>query len=253
MSLLERILAAKRAEIARLRQRPLPEPPPLRTLSLRREAGEPLRLMAEIKRRSPSAGTLSTELSVGERAAAYERGGARLVSVLCDREFFDGDYAHLGEAARACSLPLLCKDFVIDAWQFDAARAWGASAALIIVRCVSTGELGELVAACRDRNLEPFVEVTNEDESEAALGAGATLVGVNARDLDTLKMDPDRAARVLARLPSSVTSVHLSGLRTAGDVVRIANTPAHAALVGEALMRCDDPEPLLRAMVAAAG
>ena len=253
MSLLERILASKRAEIARLRTRPLPEPPPLRSISLRREAGKPLRLMTEIKRRSPSAGTLSTRLTVGERAAAYERGGARMVSVLCDREFFDGDYAHLGEAARSCSLPLLCKDFVIDEWQLDAARAWGASAALIIVRCVSAGQLGALVAGCRERNLEPLVEVRNEDESEAALAAGATFVGVNARDLDTLEMDPERAARVLARLPSSITSVHLSGLRTPDDVIGIASTSAHAALVGEALMRQDDPEPLLRALVDAAG
>jgi indole-3-glycerol phosphate synthase len=253
MSLLERILAAKRVEIARLRQRPLPTPPPLRALGLRRGTGEPLRLMAEIKRRSPSAGALSTTLTVAERAAAYERGGARMVSVLCDREFFDGDYAHLAEAARSCSLPLLCKDFVIDEWQLDAARAWGASAALIIVRCVSPNDLRALVTGCRDRDLEPLVEVSNDDESEAALAAGATLVGVNARDLDTLQMDPERAARILAGLPSSVTSIHLSGLRTADDVRRLANTTAHAALVGEALMRLDDPDPLLRDMVDAAG
>jgi len=145
----------------------------------------------------------------------------------------------------------LCKDFIIDEWQLDAARAWGASAALLIVRCLSEAELRSLVAGCRDRGLEAVVEVTTEAESDSALAAGAMLIGVNARDLDTLEMDPERAARVLGGLPAEVTSIHLSGLRTADDVVTVARSSAHAALVGEALMRCDDPEPLLRALVAA--
>ena len=114
MGVLESILHAKREFLAELRLRALPTPPPRRRFSLRRGAGAELRLIAEIKRRSPSAGALSTVLGVAERAAAYERGGASMVSVLTDTPFFDGAYEHLALARGACSLPLLCKDFVID-------------------------------------------------------------------------------------------------------------------------------------------
>jgi indole-3-glycerol phosphate synthase len=253
MTVLDRILAAKQAEIARLRHRVLPTPPARRAVQLSRPAGEPLRLMAEIKHRSPSAGPLSSRLSVAERAAAYERGGARMVSVLCDREFFAGDFTHLAQARQACSLPLLCKDFILDERQLDAARAFGADAVLLIVRCLSPQRLAQLLDGCRERQLDGLVEVANVEEAGIALEQGAALVGVNARDLATLEMDPDRANSVLCALPAAVTSVHLSGISDADAVRRLARSPAHAALVGEALMRQDDPEELLRALVAAAG
>ena len=182
-------------------------------------------------------------LSVAERAAAYERAGARAVSVLCDRNYFGGDFSHLAEARAACSLPLLCKDFVLDEWQVDAARAWGADAALLIVRCLEPDRL---------RERQPLVEVATEQEAQLAVEAEAEIVGVNARDLDTLEMDATRAGRVLESLPETVIPVHLSGLQSPADVSRVARSRAHAALVGEALMRADDPEPVLRQMVAAA-
>ena len=250
---LGRILATKATEVERLRGQRLPEPPPRRALGLARGPGEPLRLIAEIKRRSPSAGALNVTLGVGERARAYERGGATMVSVLCDESFFDGGFAHLAEARRACSLPLLAKEFVIDELQLDAARAYGADAVLIIVRCVEPVRLAPLVRAARERELEPFVEIASDEEARLALDAGATLVGVNARDLDNLAMDGDRAARILAALPPTVVSVHLSGLKTPEAVAQVQRGPAHAALIGEALMRQDDPEPLLRSFVSAAG
>jgi indole-3-glycerol phosphate synthase len=212
-----------------------------------------LRLIAEIKRRSPSAGPLNVKLAVGERARAYERAGATMVSVLCDESFFDGSFDHLAEARRACSLPLLCKEFVIDEVQLDAARSYGADAVLVIVRCLAPARVAPLVRAARERELEPFVEIASEDEAQIALDAGATLVGVNARDLDNLAMDGDRAARILGALPAEVVSVHLSGLRTPDAVAKVQRSPAHAALIGEALMREDDPEPLLRSFVSAAG
>jgi indole-3-glycerol phosphate synthase len=211
-----------------------------------------LRLITEIKFRSPSAGQLSLRLSVAERAAAYERGGARMLSVLTDARFFDGSYEHLAAARAACELPLLCKDFVIDECQLDAARAFGADAVLLIVRCLEGNALPRLHAAARERELVPFVEVASEDEARRALDAGAELIGVNARDLDTLAMDAELAGRVLALLPPELTRVHLSGLRTPESVSRVAATAVDAALMGEALMRQDDPEPLLRSMVAAA-
>ena len=252
MSLLGRILDAKRSEIAELRKRALELGPPPRPVSLRREPGAPLALLAEIKHRSPSAGALSTALTVAERAALYERAGAAMISVLCDAQFFDGAYEHITEARTVTSLPILCKEFVIDEAQLDQARAVGADAVLLIVRCLAPERVEVLVAAARERELEPLVEVVTEQESRAAVDAGATLIGVNARDLDTLEMDRVRAARVLAGLPGHVTSVHLSGLRSVEDVAGVAATPTDAALVGEALMKADDPEPLLRAMVGAA-
>ena len=176
-----------------------------------------------------------------------------MVSVLTDRRFFGGDFEHLAEARAATSLPLLCKEFVVDELQLDAARSYGADAVLIIVRCVPRERVRPLVEGARSRELEPFVEITNDDEARVALDAGATLVGVNARDLDTLTMDADRARKTLASLPNGVISVHLSGLATPDDVQSVRESPAHAALIGEALMRADDPEPLLRSLVEAAG
>jgi indole-3-glycerol phosphate synthase len=249
--MLQRILASKRAELAALRQRRLPVPPPLRSVELAR-AETRLRLIAEIKQRAPSAGALSRALSVGERARAYERGGADVISVLCDGPFFDGAYEHLLEARGACGLPLLCKEFVVDEVQLDAARAYGADLVLLIVRCLAPAELARLLAAAHQRGLECLVEVHAPSEVEAALGAGARIIGVNARDLDTLQLDAEQARRVLASLPGDVRKVHLSGLHTPEQVLAVAHTPADAALIGESLMRQDDPEPLLRRLVAAA-
>ncbi|HEY3498647.1 MAG TPA: indole-3-glycerol-phosphate synthase [Polyangiaceae bacterium] len=252
MSVLARILAAKAAEVAALRTRKFGAPPARRSLGLERGAGEPLRLITEIKRRSPSAGALSTKLSVVERARAYEAAGASMLSVLCDAPFFDGAFEHLAEARAATSLPALCKDFVLDEVQLDAARSFGADAVLLIVRCLEERRVGELVRAARERDLEPFVEIVDEAEGRVALDAGATLVGVNARDLDTLAMDQARAARTLASLPDGVVAVHLSGIGSPEAVASVAQSRAHAALVGEVLMRQDEPGPLLERLVSAA-
>jgi indole-3-glycerol phosphate synthase len=253
LGLLAEILAQKTSELPALRARSLPAPPAPRKLCLARAYNaDRLSLITEIKRRSPSAGKLSTVLSVAQRAQAYERAGATMLSILCDAHFFDGDYQHLLEARAATELPLLCKEFVIDESQLDAARAFGADAVLLVVRCLSPARTAELVAGARARQLLPFVEVATEAELEVALDSGADLVGVNARDLDTLVMDAERAARVLAAIPKGVVRVHLSGLAKPEDVTRIRQSGADAALVGEALMRADDPEPLLRALSAAA-
>ena len=252
MSLLARILAAKAEEVRALRARKFAPGPARRPLGLRRAPGEALRLITEIKHRSPSAGPLSTKLGVAERARAYEASGASMLSVLCDAPFFDGAFEHLAEARAATSLPALCKEFVIDEVQLDAARSFGADAVLLIVRCLDARRVGELVRAARERELEPFVEITDEAEARIALDAGATLVGVNTRDLDTLAMDPERTARTLAVLPDAVVGVHLSGIRSPEAVSGVARSRAHAALVGEALMREDAPGPLLEMFVAAA-
>ncbi len=257
------ILESKTAEVARLKT----QVRPTRTGSgprgafvierLSRTNSEPLRLVTEIKRRSPSAGVLSTALSVADRALAYARAGASMISVLCDGPFFDGSFAHVGDARRALdaaalATPLLAKEFVLDEVQLDEATASGADSALLIARIVSHQRLAELVAHARALGLEPLVEVVTEDELAAALDADAKVIGVNARDLDTLEMDAARTARLLAAIPADHIAVHLSGLKAPADVAAVAKTRADAALMGEALMRLDDPTPLLRSMIDAA-
>jgi indole-3-glycerol phosphate synthase len=250
-SVLGQIIEDKRRELGELRRRALPPAPPRRPLQLARPPGEGLRLIAEIKRRSPSAGALSTALGVEARARAYERGGARMISVLCDTQHFDGAYEHLSEARAATSLPILCKEFVIDECQLDLARAYGADAVLLIARCLSPARFAALMAAARERELEVLAEVHAPEEVPVVLDAGATLVGVNARDLDTLVMKAEQAARILSELPGNVTRVHLSGLHNEAQVRAVAMLGTDAALIGESLMREDDPSPLLARLVAA--
>lgn len=251
MGVLGDILANKRLEIEHLRGEPAPSPPPRppRPHGLIRPGS--LALIAEIKRRSPSAGALSTALSPAERGRAYEAAGASAISVLTDGPFFDGSFEHLRDVASAVSIPVLCKDFVLDERQIELAAASGASLILLIVRILDDARLTALTAAARAHGLEPLVEVTTHDELSRALAAGATVIGVNARDLDTLIMDRARAANVLAAIPSGLVAIHLSGLATPDDVRRVAPR-ADAALLGEALMRLDDPAPLLRDLVSAA-
>ena len=259
-NVLEAIVAATREEIARLRETPPRhgEHAPIDVERvLRRGRGDPLRLIAEIKKRSPSAGTLSRVLSVEARARVYAREGAAMISVLVDRAHFDGGYEDLALARAAIEAPILCKGFVLDEVQVDAARASGADAVLIIARILDERTLARLVEAVRARGMAPVVEVVDERELERALGAGATIVGVNARDLDTLRMDGERAARVVAAIPRTHVALFFSGISSPAEVARLARSseearPLDGALIGEALMRRDDPGPLLREMVVAA-
>jgi indole-3-glycerol phosphate synthase len=250
--ILSAIVENKRREIEELRKARFAANFSPRPLTLRREPHEPLRLITEIKLRSPSAGSLSTRLSVAERAAAYERGGASMISVLCDRRFFDGSYEHLEQARAACSLPLLCKEFILDPIQLDAAVAHGADAVLLIVRCLSADLLRTLVVESRSRGLSPLVEIHGEAELELALAAGAELIGVNARDLDTLQMDVAGAAKIVQELPPNITAVHLSGVKDTSDIAALRRGRADAVLLGEALMRQDDPTVLLQSLAVAA-
>jgi indole-3-glycerol phosphate synthase len=265
---LEEIVASKRRELAggdggvaargpegRRSHKPRPV---LEVLRRPDPSSAPLRLIAEIKRRSPSAGALSCALSPAERALAYARAGATMVSVLCDGPFFDGAWSHVGDVRDALAdaglgTLVLAKEFVVDARaQPFLAFGWGADALLAIVRIVDDELLEKIVQGCRFLGVEPLVEIADEAELDRALEAGARVVGVNARDLDTLRMDAARAARVLDAVPPDIVAVHLSGLKTPDDVRAVAATRADAALVGEALMRQDDPTELLTEMVGAA-
>lgn len=257
MGVLSQILAAKQTEIHRLRERADRSLRSLefrpRPVSLFREPGAPLRLIAELKFRSPSAGPLSRVLDVEGRALAYQSAGASMMSVLCDAPFFEGDYSHLTRIRQTCAIPLLCKEFVLDEIQLRYAAASGADWVLLIVRCLEPEALERLIRSATNLGLGALVEVHTPDEVNIALQAGASVIGVNARDLDTLEMRTDQAAQILANLPRHVTSLHLSGLKTPSDVESIAATGVHGALIGEVLMRQDDPVPLLRSLATAAG
>jgi len=256
VTILDDILAVKRDEVAAARAaRPLAEVEvaaaqagPVRGLraALARPPGAPVRVLAEIKRASPSAGPIRPGADPAAIAAEYAGAGAAALSVLTDRRFFDGDLAFLARCRAAVSLPLLRKDFVIDPYQVAESRAAGADAILLIAAALSPAQLAELAAAAASYGLDALVEVHAEDELPAALAAGATLVGINHRDLKTMRMDMSLTPAIAARLPADVVVVAESGIRTAADVERLGAAGAHAVLVGEHLMRAPSPGQALR-------
>jgi indole-3-glycerol phosphate synthase len=244
MNILDRILATKREELAHVdRDRVIaaanaaPAPRPFRA-ALR---GDSIRAIAEIKRASPSAGPIRPGADVAEIARDYASHGASAISVLTDRDYFDGDLTFLARARAAVPTPLLRKDFVIDAIQIAEARAAGADAVLLIVAALPGALLGELAATAQHYGLDALVEVHDEAELDAALAIGATLIGVNHRDLKTFTIDMTLTARIAKRVDAGITLVAESGIRTADDVHRLRDAGAHAILVGESLMRQPSP------------
>ncbi|HZT66917.1 MAG TPA: indole-3-glycerol phosphate synthase TrpC [Acidimicrobiales bacterium] len=213
-------------------------------------AGDRLAVIAEIKRRSPSKGDLAPHLSPAKLAAAYAAGGAACLSVLTDEEFFSGSPTDLAEARAAVTLPVLRKDFTVSPADVCDARLMGADAVLLIVAALTDAELSELGRLAADLGLAALVEVHDEREAERALAAGATVVGVNQRDLFTFEVDPARAERVAAALPDGVVKVAESGIRHAEDAARLAGAGFDAVLVGESLVRSADPTAAVRSMSA---
>lgn len=216
--------------------------------ALRREAGAGPRIIAEIKRQSPSAGAIRPfeHGDIPWLAREYAAGGAAAISVLCDRAGFGGSVLDLRRAAHAVSVPLLFKEFVLDELQLDLAARAGASMALLIVRALSPERLHMLCDAALERGLAPVMEAANLEEVEVALETRATIVGVNARDLRTFKVDPAAAQQVLAAIPSDRIAVHMSGVHSAADYTAIAQGRADAVLIGESLMRAPIPSIKLR-------
>jgi len=204
-------------------------------------------VIGEIKRASPSAGTFDANLSARETAMAYARGGAAAISVLTEPEFFKGSIDDLN-SARAAKLPVMRKDFILDTWQVLESRAAGADALLLIVRALEQNELETLVQACRTLRMDALVEVYDDTEMTRALDAGATIVGINNRDLESFEVDRERTARLAPQVPDGVTLVALSGVGTRADVEALAAAGARAVLVGEALVRSEDPAAELRAL-----
>jgi indole-3-glycerol phosphate synthase len=208
-------------------------------------------VIAECKRRSPSKGVLAAAYDPVARATAYARAGAAAISVLTEPSFFDGALDHLAAVRRAVDVPLLRKDFVVDEYQVLEAAAAGADAVLLIVSAITPTELGRLHRRATALGLAVLVEVHDDAELDQAVNAGATLVGVNNRNLRTLQVDVTVSARLAARMPRHVTAVSESGLAGPADLARLAALGYHAFLVGEHLMTSSDPERDLRALCAA--
>jgi indole-3-glycerol phosphate synthase len=212
--------------------------------------GGPARIVAEVKRASPSAGAIAAGLDAPAQARRYAGAGAACISVLTDGPGFGGSLEDLAAVRAAVEVPLLRKDFVLDRYQLLEARAHGADAALLIVAALAPDRLRALHDACGELGLAALVEVHDAREAELALGAGARLVGVNNRDLRTFAVDLAVSERILPSLPEGVKGVAESGVRTADDARRLRRAGAANLLVGEALVRAADPGALLREMTA---
>jgi indole-3-glycerol phosphate synthase len=260
-TVLDRILASTRAEVER-RKRELPVELPVEALAVEGEArrslhaalaGPGISVIAEFKRRSPSAGPLRQAADVGEVVAAYVRGGATALSILTEGPHFDGSLDDLRRARATCSLPILRKDFIVDPYQLHEARAAGADAVLLIVAALEDAELRALHGAAAALGLDALVEVHDRAELERALRAGARLVGVNNRDLRDFTVDVERTFALLDEIPDCVTVVSESGIVGGEQLRRLARHGVQAVLVGETLMRAGDPARALRELMSFGG
>lgn len=199
-----------------------------------------LAVIAEVKRASPSKGDLNRDLDPAEVAGAYAAGGATCLSVLTDQDWFQGSPADLQAARAAVSIPVLRKDFTVCAADVCDARLMGADAVLLIAAALDDAELADLHALALEVGLDALVEIHDEPELERALAVGATLVGVNQRDLVTFEVDTDRAVRMAPQMPAGVVRVAESGVRGVPDATRLAEAGYHAVLVGESLVTAGD-------------
>lgn len=256
MSVLETILENKWDEVRRRRlaaplerlREQVADAPPRRGFraSLERPG---MRVIAEIKRVSPAKGMLRQDADAVALAREYEAGGAACISVLTDERFFGGCDADLCDVRAAVSLPVLRKDFLVDEYQVWEARSLGADAVLLIVRALEDAELLGLRVLAERLGMDVLVEVHDERDLERAAGSGARLIGINNRDLETLCVDLSTTFALLPQVPEGATVVSESGITSGADTARLAAQGVWAVLVGEALVRSDNPARLLRDLV----
>ncbi len=208
-------------------------------------------LIAEHKRRSPSAGEIRAASSCAEIVQAYERGGAAALSILTEEAHFGGSLDDLREARGATDLPLLRKDFTVDPYMLHEANAAGADAVLLVVGSLRPGELAELYAEARELDLDAIVEISRADELEAALDVDADVIGINNRDLDDFTVDITRTFDLLADVPAGKTVVSESGIVHREQIEELERVGVDAVLVGETVMKAPDPEEAVRRLVGA--
>jgi indole-3-glycerol phosphate synthase len=258
VSILAKILATKGAEVqhsmdlcplGELEELARSRAPALCLASaLRRKSGQAVRVIAEFKRASPSKGPIRPGAEPEPIVALYEAAGASAISVLTDEPYFDGKLEFLGRVKACSQLPVLRKDFIMDAYQVVEARAHGADAVLLIVAALDDRQLRELFQVAREWGMDALVEVHDEDEADRAMAIGAQIIGVNHRNLATFEIDLGLTARLSGRLGGEAILVGESGISTAADVEELGRRGAHAVLVGETLMRADDPGAALRTL-----
>lgn len=250
--ILQRIVAVKREEVAAAKarcgaaamRREAQAQPPARDFAgaLRAKVGAGrAAVIAEIKKASPSKGVLREHFVPAEIAASYARHGAAALSVLTDQSFFQGGPQYLQQARAACELPVLRKDFMVDAYQIDEARAWAADGVLLIAACLDDAQMADLEAQALGLGMAVLVEVHDGAELERALRLKTPLIGVNNRNLRTFEVTLDTTLALLPQVPTDRLLVTESGILGRADVQRMRDAKVHAFLVGEAFMRADDP------------
>ncbi len=207
-------------------------------------------VIAEVKKASPSKGVLRERFVPAEIAASYERGGAACLSVLTDERFFQGSAAYLEQARAACALPALRKDFIVDSYQVDEARAMGADCILLIAACLDDARMADLEAQALALGMAVLVEVHDAAELERALRLRTPLLGINNRDLRSFEVRLDTTLELRARVPAERLLVTESGILAPAHVQRMRAAGVHAFLVGEAFMRADDPGTALATLFA---
>jgi indole-3-glycerol phosphate synthase len=210
--------------------------------------GRDVRVVAEVKRSSPSRGVINPGLDLTRQVTAYEAGGAAAISILTEPTRFGGSNDDLSRARAAVRVPLLKKDFHVETIQILEARSLGASAALVIARAVPPSRLQELIAAGDELGIEILVEVRDEVELELAITFGARLVGVNNRNLETLEIDPETSLRLLPLVPRAIVAIAESGVRSPKDIEQVGRLGADAVLVGTELSASKDPEAAVRSL-----
>lgn len=244
--ILDRIVATKRKEVEQLKKAfklPLDQKslPKIRDFSA--AISKPgIRLIAEVKAASPSAGRIVKDYDPVSIARTYEKGGASAISVLTDREYFSGSLDHMVNVKKAVGLPVLRKDFIIDQSQIYESRISGADAVLLITRILTQGDLEGFIKITSDLGMTPLVEVHSVEETRSALDAGAEVIGINNRDLDTLDIDIKTTLKIMKALPQLKNKVLISesGISTRAEVDLLSQAGVNAVLVGEALLKGHD-------------
>jgi len=255
-TVLSRMIESRRAEVAR-RKRIMPEPVLRIAVG---KAGAPrdfagalvrdkVNVIAEIKKASPSAGVLRRDFEPAALARGFEGAGAAALSVLTEEENFQGALVHLRDASAAVGLPVLRKDFIVDAWQVWEARAANADSFLLIAAALDDTALATLLALGRELGMEALVEVHTADELERVLAAGARIVGVNNRNLHTLEVRVETSLELIEMIPQDCIAVSESGLRSAADLLKLRAAGFDAFLIGESLMREADPGAALQRLI----